>query len=337
MKYYSLFASVCLSVSVASAAETLPKLTLDTDSITLSGLSSGGYMATQFHLAHSEMVSGAGILAAGPYYCAQGDISTALAQCVNKTTDGLTLAPLNQIAADYANQGKIDPLINLKDDKVWLFHGTLDDRVIEDVSNLLFSQYKGWTQEENIVYVSDKSISHVFPTVADGGACEVSESPYIGRCDYDAAGDMLNHLIDGLAPPDDALTGRVYTIDQHKLAGSDATTMAEEGYLFVPKACEGETTCELHVSFHGCNQYADAVDMAYVTQTGINQWADDNQIVVLYPQTKKSLFMPLNPQGCWDWWGYTSEDYANKNGDQIKAVNSIISAINANSTEANND
>lgn len=337
MKTYSLFASVCFSISVASYADSLPPLNLDTGRVTVSGLSSGGYMATQFHLAHSEFVSGAGIIAAGPYNCAQGDISTALAQCVNKTSDSLNLAAINEVASEYALQGKIAPLNNLRDDKVWLFHGTLDNRVTAEVSDLLFSQYKGWTQEENIVYVSDMAIDHVFPTLSSGGACDASESPFIGLCNYDAAGEMLNHLLGELTPPDDALEGRVYSINQYHIAGTNASTMAEEGYVFVPKACEGDNVCELHVSFHGCSQYADAVDMAYVTQTGINRWADDNQIVVLYPQTKKSLFMPLNPQGCWDWWGYTSDEYATKNGDQIKAVNAMIGALNANTTEANND
>ena len=72
---------------------------------------------------------------------------------------------------------------------------------------------------------------------------------------------------------------------------------------------------------------ADAVNLAYVEQTGLNRWADDNQIVVLYPQTKKSLLMPMNPQGCWDWWGYTGDQYATKNGPQLKAVDALISHL----------
>ena len=51
---------------------------------------------------------------------------------------------------------------------------------------------------------------------------------------------------------------------------------------------------------------------------------DDNQLVVIYPQTRKSLIMPMNPQGCWDWWGYTSDAYATSEGPQIKAVNAFI-------------
>jgi poly(3-hydroxybutyrate) depolymerase len=36
---------------------------------TVSGVSSGAAMAIQFHVAHSSLVSGAGIVAGPPYWC----------------------------------------------------------------------------------------------------------------------------------------------------------------------------------------------------------------------------------------------------------------------------
>jgi poly(3-hydroxybutyrate) depolymerase len=56
------------------------KLNLDLTRIGISGLSSGGYKANQFHNAHSDWVDKVGIITAGPYYCSK----TVLAQCVNK-------------------------------------------------------------------------------------------------------------------------------------------------------------------------------------------------------------------------------------------------------------
>jgi poly(3-hydroxybutyrate) depolymerase len=38
---------------------------------TVSGLSSGAFFASQYHVAFSSEVAGAGIVAGGPYYCAQ--------------------------------------------------------------------------------------------------------------------------------------------------------------------------------------------------------------------------------------------------------------------------
>jgi predicted esterase len=45
----------------------LPKATIDWSSLTVSGFSSGAFMATQFHFAYSSEVKGAGILAGGKY------------------------------------------------------------------------------------------------------------------------------------------------------------------------------------------------------------------------------------------------------------------------------
>ena len=50
--------------------------------VTVSGVSSGGYMANQFHIAYSSLVGGAGIFAGGPYYCAQGNVQIALTNCM---------------------------------------------------------------------------------------------------------------------------------------------------------------------------------------------------------------------------------------------------------------
>ena len=328
----SVLSALAVSVPVfgneSSAQDALPSLTIDLKNVTVSGLSSGGYMATQFQLAHSDWVKGVGVIAGGPYFCAQGDITTALAQCVNKVEGEINLEALNEKAKQYETEGKIASLSNMKDAKVWLFHGTQDTRVIAPVSDLLFEQYKLWTDTQNITYINDKPMAHLFPTQNNGVNCMKSESPFIGNCDYDAAGAMLSHLIENVSTPDESLSGQIHSIDQQKIAGSDAKTLASEGFVYVPESCAQGEPCRAHISFHGCNQYADAVGDAYTTQTGLNKWADDNHIVVLYPQTKKSLFMPLNPQGCWDWWGYASSDYANRDGAQINAVKQLLFSLN---------
>lgn len=325
----SFFSAGTLAFSAASVANNeIPKLALDLENVTVSGLSSGGYMATQFQLAHSDWVKGVGVIAGGPYFCAQGDITTALAQCVNKVEGEIDIKALNEKAKQYELEGKIAPLNNMKDAKVWLFHGTQDTRVVAKVSALLFEQYKLWTDTQNITYINDKPMAHVFPTKEEGVDCMKSESPFIGNCDYDAAGALLSHLIADVSPPDESLSGKIHSIDQQKIAGSNAKTLANEGFVYVPESCAQGEPCRAHISFHGCNQYADAVGDAYTTQTGLNEWADDNNIVVFYPQTKKSLFIPLNPQGCWDWWGYASSDYANRDGAQIAAVKELLFSLN---------
>jgi poly(3-hydroxybutyrate) depolymerase len=57
--------------ATAAAAEDLPKLGVTLPATSVSGLSSGAYMAGQIELAHSKDIVGAGIVAAGPFACAE--------------------------------------------------------------------------------------------------------------------------------------------------------------------------------------------------------------------------------------------------------------------------
>jgi hypothetical protein len=59
----------------ALAAGTLPQLGAELPQTSVSGLSSGGYMAGQFHTAHSKYVKGAAIVATGPYACARSGVA----------------------------------------------------------------------------------------------------------------------------------------------------------------------------------------------------------------------------------------------------------------------
>ncbi|WJG08040.1 PHB depolymerase family esterase [Aliiglaciecola sp. LCG003] len=302
----------------------LQQLDLDIEHISVSGISSGGFMANQFHLAHSKWVDKAAIIAAGPYYCAQGSIGGALSQCVNKVDTPIDLALLKQQAENYAKAGLIDAIGNLQHSKVWLFHGNKDTRVIAPVSEALFTQYSNWIKPENLKYISDKPFAHHFPTQKNGHQCDESKAPFIGKCNYDAAGEFLSFLFDSLKPASEKPSGQVVEFDQRELGGEVASTLAKTGYAYVPNSCSQGEQCTLHMSFHGCNQNAEAVDQQFIQQNGLNNWADSNHMVVLYPQTRASMMMPLNPQGCWDWWGYTGENYATKSGKQIQAVENIV-------------
>lgn len=58
-------------------------------------------------------------------------------------------------------------------------------------------------------------------------------------------------------------------------------------------------------------------------QAGYLAAADAGDIVVLFPQVEPS-YQPLNPNGCWDWWGYTGDEYATRAGPQIAAVKAMV-------------
>ena len=64
----------------------LPALAADLRELTVSGVSSGAYMAVQFQVAYSQLVRGAGIIAGGPYDCAEGSILRALTRCMSPSS-----------------------------------------------------------------------------------------------------------------------------------------------------------------------------------------------------------------------------------------------------------
>lgn len=314
-------------VAVAATPPALPKLKLASD-ITVSGLSSGGYMAAQFHLAYSKQVQGAAIIAAGPVYCAANSLTVAFAHCLNKADSKPDLTAATHYLQAQQQAAGIDDLNNLKDDKVWLFHGTEDETVASTVSDALKAQYQTLVDAANIRYINDQNVAHHFPTDGSKGTdCLVSEAPFLGNCQYDAAGLLLGHLLPPLQPKAATASGDLLQINQHHLAAVAKGQLAESGYLYVPKSCSEGQQCRLHVSFHGCKQYAGAVGDAYARGTGLNEYADTNQLVVFYPQTDKSAMAPFNPNGCWDWWGYSGENYATKQGPQMAAVKQLIDAL----------
>src|SRR3954453_6619853 len=69
----SVVAVICLMAlapSRARAADKLGRYGVDRNAVSVSGISSGGYMAQQYQVAHSREVMGVGIIAAGPWDCA---------------------------------------------------------------------------------------------------------------------------------------------------------------------------------------------------------------------------------------------------------------------------
>jgi len=91
----------------AADAARLPKLPIDPATVTVSGISSGGAMATQFHVAHSNLVQGAGILASGPYRCAEGSVREALGRCMQGEPEIPTAQLVEQTRSSRSR--RIDP------------------------------------------------------------------------------------------------------------------------------------------------------------------------------------------------------------------------------------
>ena len=318
---------ISVLASLPLDAQTLPELNLEPQ-ITLSGLSSGAYMAGQYHLAHAEQVTGVAMLAGGPVYCAQNSLGLALEHCLNKATSNPDLTAISAYLATQREAGILAQKSLLKDDKVWIFHGSRDATVSPHLAAKLYQQYQQWTSIDNIRLVDNLPITHTFPTDnAALSACDVSAPPFLAHCEYDGAGELLRFILGAVQPKTAQANGRLLQINQHQLSAQASQSLAEQGYVYVPQSCSDGAMCKLHVSFHGCKQNADSVGQAYVTSTGLNNYADSNKLVILYPQTRASNINPFNPNACWDWWGYTGADYATRNGVQIQAIAQLIQAL----------
>jgi len=102
--------SLLLLTGAAHAAPRLAGQDADVSALTVSGLSSGGHMAVQFHVAHSASVKGAGVLAAGPYYCAGGNEWTAYFNCMTPRafTPLPALSKLQAATGSLEKAGRID-------------------------------------------------------------------------------------------------------------------------------------------------------------------------------------------------------------------------------------
>ncbi|WP_432380891.1 extracellular catalytic domain type 2 short-chain-length polyhydroxyalkanoate depolymerase [Duganella sp. P38] len=302
----------------AAQAQVVPLPALRAQQVSVSGLSSGAYMAVQFEVAFSRTVIGAGIIAGGPYFCAQGSVFTATTTCscneelfsCRVRPGGTRVQNLIAITDWFAAMQTIDPTSALAGHRIWMFSGTLDSVVPQAVSNDLLTYYRHYIDANRIAYKRNLAAEHAMPTDSYGNACSVLGSPYINNCNYDAAGELLNWIYGPLAARSASLAGRFIAFDQSEfIALPTWHGMADVGYLYIPPSCESGGGCRLHVAFHGCQQSPDHIGAQFVRRAGYNAWADNNRLLILYPQTSATL---ANPKACWDWWAHDDTRYAQK-------------------------
>jgi hypothetical protein len=82
----------------------------------------------------------------------------------------------------------------------------------------------------------------------------------------------------------------------------------------IPK---NEQKCKVHIALHGCKQTLDHIGVEFLTSTGYLEIAESNNIIVLFPQASMTV---LNPNGCWDWWGFSTPLYATRFGVQPMTI-----------------
>jgi poly(3-hydroxybutyrate) depolymerase len=340
------------------AADPLGRYRIDPTQISVSGISSGAFMANQLHIAHSADIMGVGMVAGGLYGCA---VASADDQGVTTLASLATGACMSSPALlrsvehyvgqiqRFAAAGWIDPVENLGRSRLYAFTGQSDHVVNPQTVRRGVQVYGllGLPAAETTFRNEDlpaPGAGHSWVTQRFGGACDANAAPYINDCHYDQAGQVLSTIYGPLQPAVAQPGGRIVEFDQTPFVPGGAVAangLLDTGYLYVPAACQDAqaTPCRLHVVLHGCMQSAEVLGDTFYRNIGVNEWADSNRVVVLYPQARTvgvkdfptpraSDIFNINPNGCWNWWGYAYDNrYLFKDGVQIAAIWGMVQTL----------
>lgn len=309
----------------AAVAEKLPSLGLNADAVTVSGISAGAYMATQLHIAFSASIVGSGSVAGGPWRCSGGSVWTAQSDCMSSPS---SVQP-NELAEELkraAKAGDVDPLSNLKSSRLYIFNSDTDAVIRPPMRAKNLEFFEKFIPKASIQVEQNLKSAHGFPTVDYGGACGTAQAPYLMKCNFDTAGEILKQLNPGFPLKRTTMNPKsLFIIDQTEF-GSSSALLADAGWVYIPAACQKSgANCRLHVALHGCLQSGENIKDEFAIHAGYNEWAEGSKVVVLYPQAKKSSFS--NPNACFDWFGYTNSDFATKNGSQMKTIKAMIDRL----------
>jgi len=341
--------SLVLSVVLVTASGTpgrtadssLPAYNADIAQTSISGISSGAYMAVQFGTAWSSIIKGVGAIAGGPFGCSEGSASAALSTCMG----GAPAPDVDELIRRtdaWSSTGAIDNVSKIAAQKIYLFNGYNDAVVDRAVSNALDSFYAHYSGPNigNLFYQTAIGAGHSQVTLSYGDKCSENGGEYINKCDYDQAGVILQHIYGALVPRNDGtLTGQFLSFNQADFTAPKQpieVSMGDTGFAYVPTSCAANEPCRVHVALHGCKQSFSEIGDDFVKHAGYNEWADTNHIIVLYPQTQPLPLSPLgitNPEGCWDWFGYLDANpteqptYLLKSGKQISAIKAMIDRL----------
>lgn len=314
--------------SLAWSASTLGSYNIASHSVTVAGISSGGYMAVQLQVAYSRAIYGTAVMAGGAYDCAQDNEAYWGTVCA--TGNGVPVQSLVNYTNQQAGAGAIDPVSNIAGKPIYMFSGMLDTVNYQATMDALYDYYGSFTSTDNIRYNDYTAAEHAWITPDSVVPCSYLEAPFMNNCGFDAEQTFLTQFYGSLnARNNGTLGGSFIQFNQNAFCPNSncaAISMDSTGWVFVPKNCAQGLACRLVVALHGCSQNQETIGTTFVQYAGINEWADSNNIIVLYPQTMNAT-VPYNPYGCWDWWGYTNSHYAVKSAPQMAAIMAEVNRL----------
>jgi poly(3-hydroxybutyrate) depolymerase len=303
-----------------SPAPPLRSFKIDAQAVSISGISSGGFMAMNIGVAHSKAFSAVANVAGGVYWCSQGQEDLGKKVCMGKPELIDTQIQISE-AMHLSLAGQIDPVSEMKRQKIYMFHSPKDRVILPGNAIKTVEFYKAFIPEDQIKFENSIEAAHGFPTLDKGIPCHFAFLPWIIKCHFDLAGEILSSAYGPLAPHGVAEPHRLSEFNQWEF-GDEKTPLHKKGWVYVPRDCETGSICRLHVALHGCQMNPDYIQDRFVNQAGYNEWAENNRIIVLYPQSGK--LGEENPYACWDWWGFTGPNYVTQSGAQTQAIMRMV-------------
>lgn len=321
-----------LGIAFYAHGQRLSSYNVDASSISVSGFQSGASLATALHVSHSSLFGGVGLVAGSPYYCAQGEHGKMLTSC-SFLPETFSLRTAIKKAEFNAEYGLVDPLLNLTDSRVYIYAGRFDPIISPQNGHNVEDFYNVFVRDRSLIKtVYHEASSHAFITDSYGNHCLKLAPPFINNCGYDQAGDILRHTT-GLKLRERGYPSplNIYTFNQSEFG---AESLADKGFMYVPKSCQRGSSCAVHVALHGClmSYSSPLARKQFVEHSGYNAWAESNDIIILYPQASSTRIVGGNIFGCWDFYGYTNpvgDDgaYVTKEGEQIKAIYEMVQRL----------
>jgi len=336
---FSCVAYGCVPTPAPPTPDTnLPTIpSVDPNSITLGGFSSGSSFSTQFHVAYSTIIKGVGL------FCGFPELTSLQTNDAATGGESISVDQLVQDTLSLESQNGIDSTENLANSKIFIVHGTKDEVVDPEYAPKVVAYYKKFAvSSSQIVAKLNIEASHAVVSNRRGAACgEMNYPTFIENCQEDTVKEMFQHLYPNIVGPgnDGELSSTLKSFNQVEFFDNHgSSSMSETGYYYVPASCnDNGNSCYFHVFFHGCAMSADNIGTEFIENSGLLEMSEANNIVLLFPQIKKSNWFSNNPHGCWNQLGYMNDlhngAYARKDAVQMKGIFKMLNRITGGALE----
>ena len=287
----------------------------------------------------------------GPAPCVGCDVGLTLAYDHCKQTPNITASPaaIGRLVA-YARAaeaaGDIPPLAGLASASVYLFRGTKDNTYRNGSVNATMATFAALgVPLSSMRFDANVPAAHCWPTAdaaVPASSCGGGPGgpPAMENCGFDGAGAALQQLYGGglVAPANISAfdpNNLLMFYQFHYYQEASWAGQGRQGWLYQPQRCQQGHPCRLHIALHGCGMSASnsAMGMNFVMHTGLNAWADANDMAVLYPQQggfidfNRTATTPQLSGACFDGYGQTGVDYAQTTAPQMLAIRNMIAAL----------